>query len=231
MSVPLSGEERADGEDVADGARLALADAGGEAGGIAVEAEYLDAGSQSDPVRIAENARTATEDASTIAYVGELTSRGTRTSLPITNSAGILHVSPGAGAQDLVSEEPFNDQLPELYQGAGGRTFARLVPSDAEGSLSGPIRTRDLPAEGQLFLDRFGEEYGRSPGDWAAYGYEAMASILAAIDRSDDPTSRSAVVDAYFDQTERKNSVLGTYVITPTGETSLDDKGRALRQG
>ena len=42
VSLPLRGPSAADGRDAADGARLALADAGGEAGGIAVEAIYLD---------------------------------------------------------------------------------------------------------------------------------------------------------------------------------------------
>ena len=47
------------------------------------------------------NARRATEDSTAIAYVGELDSGTTRTSLPITNEAGLLQVSPGASAVDL----------------------------------------------------------------------------------------------------------------------------------
>src|SRR6185503_16493655 len=47
---------------------------------------------------------------------------------------------------------------------------------------------------------------GASPGAWVAYGYEAMASALGAIDRADDPLSRSSVVEAYFDGTERDSS-------------------------
>jgi ABC-type branched-subunit amino acid transport system substrate-binding protein len=238
VSAPLSGPAAEDGRDIADGARLALADAGSEAGGIRVEADYLDGaapGGRSDPVEVAQNARTATEDASTIAYIGELDSQATRTSLPITNSAGILQVAPGSGAGDLVTEEPFNDELPERYQGANGRTFARLVPSDNLVSedrngdvISGPIPGSELPPEGQRFRDRFAEEYDREPGEWAAYGYEAMASVLAAIERADDPTSRSSVVGAYFDGTER-DSVLGSYFITDEGETTLDDELYPLR--
>lgn len=70
-------------------------------------------------------------------------------------------------------------------------------------------------------LTRFEDEYGREPGPWVAYGYEAMASALGAIDRADDPLSRSSVVEAYFDGTER-DSVPGTYSITEEGETTLD---------
>jgi hypothetical protein len=58
-------------------------------------------------------------------------------------------------------------------------------------------------------------------GDAIRADNEAMASVLAAIDRAGDPLSRSSVVDAYFDGTER-DSVLGTYSITAEGETTLD---------
>ena len=233
VSAPLSGPAAADGQDAADGAKLALADAEGEAGGVAVSAEYLDAAgsneSRSDPASAGRNARAATEDSASIAYIGELDSATSRTSVPITNSAGILQVAPGSGATDLVVEETFDDSVPEDVQSTGERTFARVLPSDddvadelGKGFISGPADPRDLPPEGQELLDRFQDEYGREPGPWAAYGYEAMASVLAAIDRSDDPLSRSAVVATYFDGTER-DTVLGTYSITDLGETTLDE--------
>jgi hypothetical protein len=44
-----------------------------------------------------------------------------------------------------------------------------------------------------------------------------MASVLAAIERASDPADRAAVIDAYFDGTER-DSALGSYRITDTGE-------------
>ena len=232
VSAPLTGPAGEEGRDAADGARLALADAGGEAGETAVEAIYLDVAgrdeSRSDPVVAGQNARIATEDSASIAYVGELDSATSRTSVPITNSAGLLQVAPGSGASDLVVEEPFDDSVPEDIQATGERTFARVLPSDdavqerlGNGLISGPVAPRELPERGQEMLDRFRAEFGRRPGPWAAYGYEAMASVLAAIDRAEDPLSRSSVVSAYFDGTER-DSVLGTYAITEEGETTLD---------
>jgi branched-chain amino acid transport system substrate-binding protein len=88
-----------------------------------------------------------------------------------------------------------------------------------------------VPARGGLGREchrRFEDEYGREPGPWVAYGYEAMASALGAIDRAGDPLSRSSVVEAYFDGTER-DSVLGTYSITEEGETTLDAPLAAYR--
>ncbi len=232
VSAPLSGPARAEGQDAADGARLALDEASAEAGGIAVSAEYLDVAgrneSRSDPVAAGRNARTATEDSASIAYIGELDSQTSRTSVPITNSAGILQVAPGSGATDLVVEETFDDSVPEDTQATGERTFARVLPSDEDVAnelgkefISGPADPRALPPAGQEMLGRFREVQRREPGPWAAYGYEAMASVLAAIDRADDPLSRSSVIAAYFDGTER-DSVLGEYSITEEGETTLD---------
>ena len=234
VSAPLTGPAGTEGRDAADGARLALADAEGEAGGIAVEAEYLDVAgrneSRSDPVSAGRNARTATEDSTSIAYIGELDSAASRTSVPITNSAGILQVAPGSGATDLVVEETFDDSVPKDVQATGERTFARVLPSDEdvkeqsgdEDLVSGPASTEELPEAAQEMFIRFEDEFGREPGPWVAYGYEAMASALAAIDRADDPLSRSSVVAAYFDGTER-DSVLGVYSITEEGETTLDE--------
>ena len=239
VSAPLSGPARTEGQDAADGARLALAEAGGEAGGIPVSARYLDVAGRnehrSDPVAAGRNARAATEDSTSIAYIGELDSATSRTSVPITNSAGVLQVAPGSGATDLVVEETFDDSVPEDIQASGERTFARVLPSDEDVAerlgknlISGPADPRDLPTPGQEMLERFQEEYGREAGPWAAYGYEAMASVLAAIDRADDPLSRSSVIAAYFDGSER-DSVLGTYSITEEGETTLTDPLAAYR--
>ena len=103
VSLPLTGPREADGADAADGARLALEQAGGKAGSLEVRAEFLDdaRGRPSDPVAVGENAREAVQDSSAAAYIGELDSEPTRGSLPITNEAGLLQVSPGAGGVDL----------------------------------------------------------------------------------------------------------------------------------
>lgn len=223
VSAPLSGPARGDGQDVADGARLALADAGGEAAGLTVQARYLDVAgrneSRFDPVTAAANARTAAEDSTTIAYVGELDSGASRTSVPVLNEAGILQVAPGSGAEDLVRDEPFNDDVPTAVQPTGTRTFAQLLPTYPEGGRPRPLEPAALPPAGRVLVRRFRERFGRDPGPYAAYGYEAMASILAAIDRAEDPADRASVVVAYFDGTER-DSVLGSYRITSTGEAA-----------
>jgi branched-chain amino acid transport system substrate-binding protein len=150
VSVPLHGESAPQGRAIVNGAKVALADAGGEAGGIDVEALYLDDTSGDggkarwDPVIVADNARRAAQDASAIAYIGELESGATRTSLPITNEAMMLHVSPGSTAVDLVEEAPGSDDVPELAQPTGERTFGRVIPDDPVQAAAGAAWAREL---------------------------------------------------------------------------------------
>jgi len=319
LSTPLRGPSAGDGRDLADGARLALDEAGGEADGIAVDLRiHGDAGrAGSDPARAAANARTATEDSTAIAFIGELDSGTTRTSLPITNEAGMLQVSAGASAVDLTRSAPGSDQIPEAAQPSGARTFGRVVPSDsaqgaavaasmarssaiggvfawgsgsnyadsllagfdsladtppavpagaadaiyavserpgsglpggadrgitvygADAQITGLPPSSGLPpgstlvsgpqAPGQLpgaaeFSRRFRSSFGRGPGRFAAYGYEAMAVVLDAIGRAEDPLDRGAVIDAFFATADRE-SLLGTYSIDEVGDTTLPRVG------
>lgn len=365
VSSPTSGPNAADGRDVVNGARMALADAGAEAGGIAVRLKALDSAPGSLPVRAAANARTAIHDSAAIAYLGDFEPGATRASLPITNQARMLQVSAASTAGDLVAPFLGSDDVPEA-QPSGERTFARVIPSDeaqvaalvaaaaergaasmaivrdrtpfgaavadaaeaaatgrievsragtlppalsdpdrsaidhvqafrrlghrldrepqadalfyagypalgadelilsaadlnarfALGSdalldaallartpaaaltdlaVSGPgapdllvsssaLHPAQLPPAGRDFAARFRAEHGRRPGRYAAYGYEAMAAIVDAIDRAADPADRDAVVDAFFAISERE-SIIGTHSIDDLGETTLDRVG------
>lgn len=316
VSLPTAGPAARDGRDAADGARLALADAGDQAGGFAVRAVFLEstvgegAGAHWSPARSAENARRATQDSTAVAYLGDFESGATRASLPVTNEARMLQVSPASGAVDLVAPFRGSDDVPPV-QPSGERSFGRVIgaddlqaenaaswaqeigwrrvgilaergpfartladafreeagelglavarggadrtylaggpeaaaPDSAERELLGsdallaPYARRplpapalatsaaldpaQLPAAGRRLVGRFRETYGRRPGRYAAYGYEAMAVILDSIERSSDPADRTAAVDAFF-ATENRDSVLGTYSISELGETTLD---------
>jgi branched-chain amino acid transport system substrate-binding protein len=133
VSLPLTGPRGLDGRDAAAGARLALEEAGGKAGATEVRARFLDdaRGRPWDPVAVGENARRAVQDSSAAAYLGELDSEPTRASVPITNDAGLVQVSPGAGAVDLTGPAAGYPDSPDRYRPSGRATFARTVPSDA----------------------------------------------------------------------------------------------------
>ncbi len=104
---------------------------------------------------------------------------------------------------------------------------AQLDGSGLPGPRSSPVRLTSaaldptqLPPAADPFRAAFAEAYGRRPGRYAAYGYEAMAAILAAIDRAEDPTSRGDVVDEFF-AIEDRDSILGRYSIDGVGDTTL----------
>ncbi len=132
VSLPLTGPRGVDGREAADGARLALEQAQGEAGSIEVRARFLDdaKGKPWDPVAVGANARQAVQDSSAAAYIGELDSEPTRASVPITNDAGLVQVSPGAGAVDLTAPAAGYPNSPDRYRPSGSPNFARTVPGD-----------------------------------------------------------------------------------------------------
>jgi branched-chain amino acid transport system substrate-binding protein len=164
VSGPLRGPSAPYGRAIRDGARLALEDADGRAGEIGIEAVFLDdTGRRAREARwsagqVAENARAATSDSAAIAYIGEFESGATRVSLPITNEARMLQVSPASAAIDLVSPVPGSDEVPERVQPSGERSFGRVIPDDELQGAAGAVwadrlRSRDALA---LSLERFG---------------------------------------------------------------------------
>lgn len=177
VSSPVRGLEGSEGRDVADGARLALTDAGGKVGELVVRARYLDdTGGHGARARwsagvAAANARRAAEDSTAIAYLGDFDSGATRFSLPITNQARLLQVSPASSAVDLV--QPYlgaGDQVPEDTQPTGERTFGRVIPSD------------EAQAEaGAAWAKRLGARRVATVSDGSAFGDVMVEAFKAAV--------------------------------------------------
>jgi branched-chain amino acid transport system substrate-binding protein len=103
-----------------------------------------------------------------------------------------------------------------------------LTRAGVAARLSGPARrsavlVSSAPEPGSTpalrrFEQRFRERFGRAPGPYAAVGYEAMRSVLAAIARAGERAGwRQAVIDSYFDGGVRRGTLLGDYGILPDG--------------
>lgn len=167
VSAPLRGEHAAQGRDIADGARLALADAGQIAGEVEVELEILDdtGGPRGDaawtPSAVAANARKAAQDSSAIAYIGDFESGATRISLPITNQATLPHVSAASTALDLVTDPGDESAPPAQLQPSGERNFLRVIPDDGLQAEAGAAWARDLGAR-RVAIVSDGSRYGQS---------------------------------------------------------------------
>src|SRR3954471_15364043 len=137
LSVPGHGIDAGAAGAVASGARLALQDAHGRAGDRELRLVQVDdskpEGPTWDPAVVEANAARAAKDPTAIAYIGELDKGGSAISIPVTNDAGILQVSPLDGLTTLTRQQPgaAPGTGPARYYVNGVRTFLRLVPRDA----------------------------------------------------------------------------------------------------
>jgi branched-chain amino acid transport system substrate-binding protein len=133
-SLPLQGPSAAISQQIVGGEKLALADAGGRVGRFTVSYVSLDDSSPTsgewDPGVTAANAKAAAQDRTTIAYLGDFNSGATAISLPLTNAAGILQVSPASPYVGLTSSLDAGQGEPERFYLGGRRTFGRVAPGD-----------------------------------------------------------------------------------------------------
>jgi branched-chain amino acid transport system substrate-binding protein len=166
-SLPRHGVSAREADAVAAGERLALADAHGRAGGRQIRLVELDDSAPQGGVTwnagvVEANAKRAAKDPTTIAYIGELSFGGSAISVPVTNSKGILEVSPGDGLTSLTEIQPGGPKTsPVRYYPNGRRTFVRLVPNDLKQveALLSVIRAQGADSVALVHDDRlFGRE-------------------------------------------------------------------------
>jgi branched-chain amino acid transport system substrate-binding protein len=133
-SLPLQGPDAAISSNIVNGEKLALARAGGHVGRLHVGLVSLDDADPSSgawsPGVTSTAARTASQDKSAIAYIGDYDSGATAISLPLINEAGILQISPGSPYVGLTSALDAGKGEPARYYPTGTQTFVRLAPDD-----------------------------------------------------------------------------------------------------
>ncbi|HWK29895.1 MAG TPA: hypothetical protein VNS09_25225 [Solirubrobacter sp.] len=156
-------------QDFVDAEKLALADAGGRAGSLAVNLSSLDLGGGDQKLQ-AQAARRAITDPQIMAAIADATA----VTVPLFNAAGILQVA--ATGDPALAKDPHAN------------------PSGAEtvGALPAAPAPRD-------FARRFQETFGRAPKPSAAAGYRAMEGVLRAIAAAGSGgNDRTRVIDAYL---------------------------------
>jgi branched-chain amino acid transport system substrate-binding protein len=189
--LPLRGHRADEGRAVLRGEKLALQDAGGHVDNLTIGLIALDDTNTNtgdwDPGRVAENARQAAENPTTIAYIGDLNSGATAVSVPITNEIGVLQVSPLSSYTGLT--QPADKGEPDKYYPSGKRTFARLVPTGAEeaGALATLIRQRGF---GRVSLAYDGLQEGLGQGgelERALHDHGIQVIDVVRLDPHDGP--------------------------------------------
>ncbi len=79
----------------------------------------------------------------------------------------------------------------------------------------------NLTAAGSKFVTDFTSTYGHAPAVQAIFGYEAMAAVLSVLkEAGTEADNRTTVVKDFF-SIKNRQSVLGTYSINSTGDTSI----------
>ncbi len=136
-SLPLQGTSKGQSEAVISGEKLALKQSGSKVGKFNLKYVSLDDSTAQNPGtadegQTAQNARKAVQDKTTIFYLGEFNSGGSKVSIPILNKAGIPQISPSNTYVGLTVAQPPGTEPgePQKYYPAKTRTYARVVPKD-----------------------------------------------------------------------------------------------------
>jgi branched-chain amino acid transport system substrate-binding protein len=167
-SLPLQGDNRAQSQSVVNGERLALQDAGGKVGKFSIKYVSLDdstaATGKWEPGTVSSNARKASQDKTTIAYLGEFNSGASAISIPILNEAGILQISPSNTYVGLTRSEGADKGEPDKYYPSGKRTYGRVVPADHIQAAAQVSYQSDQGCK-QLYILNDKEVYGKGIAD------------------------------------------------------------------
>ena len=215
LSLPQHGADAPAAAAVASGARLALKDAHGRAGDRDLRIVQIDdskpGGTSWDPAVVEANAKRAAKDPTAIAYIGELSQGGSAISVPVTNDAGILQVSPLDGLTTLTRQQPGAVQGtgPARYYPKGKRTFLRLVPRDALQAEELVDCAREQGGQ-RLAIVQDERVFGRALAQQAAVAAERLGLPLTdLVEPHDDP--------AGFDEFARKLAAKRPDVVLYTG--------------
>jgi branched-chain amino acid transport system substrate-binding protein len=172
-SLPLQGDNRVQSTSVVNGEKMALAEAGGKVGDYTIKYVSLDdstaATGKWEPGAVSSNARKASQDTSTIAYLGEFNSGASAISIPILNEAGILQISPANTYVGLTRSEGAEKGEPDKYYPSGKRTYGRVVPADHIQAAAQVSYQKDQGCK-QLYILNDKEVYGKGIADAVSEG-------------------------------------------------------------
>jgi branched-chain amino acid transport system substrate-binding protein len=192
-SLPLQGTSKGQSEAVINGEKLALNEVNGKVGKYTIKYVSLDDSTAQNPgtadeAQTAQNARKAVQDETTIFYLGEFNSGGTKVSLPILNKANIPQISPSNTYVGLTTDDPGSEPgEPDKYYPAGKRTYARIVPTDTiQGAALATIMQEDGCQSVHIFNDK--TTYGAG----LAKNIESAAKEIGLEVAGNDGTDRNA---------------------------------------
>ncbi len=201
-SVPLGGIAGDEGRAVSAGIRLAFSEAGDRAGKVPVRLVTLDStkgrGKPWDPGQVQANAERASHDPQAIAYIGELDLGASAISVPETNDADLLQVSPYDGLTSLTRSPPGRADrgAPVRYYPSGRRTFVRLVPNDLREADAIVGRLAELGANRVALMTGEGVYGAELSAQLAQRIRRSGAAVVASEALEEEPGSAASAVEA-----------------------------------
>lgn len=160
LSFPMSGEANI-GRGIVKGIQLAFDQIESRIGGTEIVLEVRDNGDENgqwQPEKELENVRLAVADPVAVAYLGPMNSGAAKLSLPITNRAGLIQISPSTTWPGL-TKPGFAQGEPAIFYPTGRRTFFRTCSTDDVQGPAAAVWAHDLKFRSFYVLDD-GEAYG-----------------------------------------------------------------------
>src|SRR5829696_6883822 len=193
-SLPLQGTSKEQSEAVINGEKLALKQAGNKVGKFNLKYISLDDSTAQNPGtadegQTAQNARKAVQDKTTIFYLGEFNSGGSKVSIPILNKAGIPQISPSNTYVGLTVAQPPGTEPgePQKYYPKKTRTYARVVPKD---DIQGAALVTTMKEDGCKSLHIFNDKTTYGAG--LAKNIESSAKEQGITVEGNDGTDKNA---------------------------------------
>jgi branched-chain amino acid transport system substrate-binding protein len=137
-----------------------------------------------DAGQTSANARKAAQDDNAIVYLGEFNSGASAISIPITNEAPLLQVSPANTAPGLTKTVGAEPGEPDKYYPSGERNFGRVVPSDTIQGAAQATIMKDAGVKSVYVLDD-AEVYGKGVAGTTQASAEKQGIKIAGTDSWD----------------------------------------------
>jgi branched-chain amino acid transport system substrate-binding protein len=177
--------------------------------------------------KISDQARTAIQDQSAIAYLGEVVPHSSYASFGITNAVDLLQVSPTDTALELTQATPAVPGAPDKYYqslSTYGRTFARVVPTSGEEAKA---QVKEMQALGvtKLYIGDDGSPYGAAIANAVKSdmgGTISAVSSQAGADGVFYGSASPASAERFFDRAAATNPSVKLF-----GPSALSDPGFA----
>ena len=154
------------GHDIVNAVRLAVEEVNSSVAGYKIELVVEDDGDENGKWQASIEeaiANRAVADPDVMVYLGTYNSGAAKISIPITNNAGLVQISP-VNTWPGLTKAGFLPGEPGIFYPTGVRSFFRVCPADDLQGPAGAVWARDLGFK-KIYIFDDGEAYGKGIAD------------------------------------------------------------------